>query len=109
MGTKEYTPTRCWCWSNIKGAPLNATKNSLTLEEIETFLKEHNAVVCYKGQFYDSVYDVPFVQEYSTSFTYCFATGSISVAPTIDLVPKGTTIHWYSHGSGCFVYPEGTI
>lgn len=105
---EKYIPERCWVWSPIKGATLNALKNSMTLEEIENYLKEHNAVVCYRHQIYDSVYDVPFVQEYSTTYTYCFPTGSIKTNPQVDLVPKGSYIE-KGYCSSHWVFPEGTI
>lgn len=107
----KYVPQRCWCWSPIKGAKLSALKHSKTLPEIEEYIKEHNAVVCYKNNLYDSVYDVPFVQEYSTTYTYCFPTGHIHVIPTIDLVPRGSYIKKDSPylSSGHWVFPEGTI
>jgi hypothetical protein len=71
MEKEKYVPTRCWCWSPIKGAKLSALKNNKTLPEIEEYIKEHNAVVYYRQRFYESVYDVPFVQEYSIIHTFC--------------------------------------
>ena len=110
MEKEKYVPTRCWCWSPIKGAKLSALKNSKTIPEIEEYIKEHNAVVYYRQRFYESVYDVPFVQEYSIMHTFCFETGSIPVVPTIDIVPKGSYIKKSFNGtSGSWIFPEGTV
>lgn len=106
---KKYIPERCWVWSPIKGATLNALKNSMKLHEIENYLKEHNGIIRYRGNFYESVYDVPFVREFSTCYTYCFPTGSFPVAPTIHIVPKGTTMEVSFCGQSRYVFPKGTV
>lgn len=76
------------------------------IEDLQKLLDSLNAVIYYKKVFYERLEDIPLKVEHEQICRYGLPTNSyITMAPTITIVPKGTTIRkWYIFEE--FVFPK---
>ena len=85
---ERYTPAEVW--GDFRMMP--ERDRYLTLDNLKELADKYGCVFCYRKEIYDDAEKIPFVREYSTTYTYCFPTGSVPKTPTVTILPKGTTI-----------------
>lgn len=88
---------RAWVW--IVGE--SSASKEMKVEDILLLCKNRDFVIYHGGKFHEAE-EFAFNTETSAIHTYCFTSGYICVPPSIDLVPRGTTIEF-----GRYVFPKG--
>ena len=106
-----YSPKMLWVDSRVPGVGSSwyyGGKDQMTMDELEDFIKKHDAAISYNGDFFDSVYDIAFEPDRHSIDTYGMPTGRyIEMEPTVTIVPRGTVWDDNVYGSKRYKWPEG--